>query len=110
MEKYNEVTFAIMFKKVKDFLHDSFGHFIANAMDGEEICQGIEKIWGYAIGERSRELIPYCVSRHANESENYPISNDGATPFEEYEMQCIEDNFVDEVLFYVFGNLENLND
>lgn len=110
MEKYNEVTSQVIIKKVKDFLHDSFGHYIANAIDGEDVCIGIEEIWGYPINIRQRELIPYNLSYHANEWENYPISNDGATPFEEYELQCIEDTCVDLILFYVFGNLENLND
>jgi hypothetical protein len=110
MKKYTKETSAIMLKKVKDFLHDSFGHYIANSMDGEDICCGIEIIWGYNINPRQRELIPYCVSHHASEWENYSISDDGATPFEEYQMQCIEDKCVEELLFYVFGNAENLND
>jgi hypothetical protein len=110
MEKYNEVTSAIMEQKVKDFIHDSFGHFFANTMDSEDVCLGIEKIWGYSINERSRELINYTLSFYGREYENYPCNEDGATPFQDYEMECIVDSCVDEILFHVWGNAENLND
>ena len=107
MEKYNEVTSAIMFAKLKDFLHDSFGHFTANAMDSEEFCNGIEKIWGYEISEFTRETINNTLSYHATKWENYPIDNEGATPLQQYHLDEIEYECVDYVMFALFGNLND---
>ena len=97
----------LIVEEVKDFLHDSFGYYVANSMDSEDISLKIEKIWGFNIDERSRELINSCLTTFGLEWENYPCNEDGATPFEENELQRIEDLCVDNILDIVLETLRS---
>jgi hypothetical protein len=98
-------------KLISNYLEENFIHYVTNCLDSEIICKEIGKILEQELSDNVTEQIYYLMWYYGDKWENYPSDSEGATPYQEKEMDKIIDSCIQEILLTISleDNLFHIN-
>jgi hypothetical protein len=95
-----------MYNLIRETIANMFNGYLFGNTTTEDIIIEIQKIFPHQIDEKSENKVSFIIGLSYFEFDQYPIDSEGATPYQEKEMEKILSDGIEEVI-KVLKKIEN---
>jgi len=95
-----------MYNLIRETIADMFNGYLFGNTTTEDIIIEIQKIFSHQIDEKSENNISFIIGLSCFEFDQYPIDSEGATPYQEKQMEKILSDGIEEII-NVLKKIEN---
>jgi hypothetical protein len=95
-----------MYNLIRETIANMLNGYLFSNTTTEDIIVEIQKIFSHQIDEKSENQISHIIGLSYFDFNHYPIDDEGATPFQEKQMEKILSDGIEEII-NVLKKIEN---